>query len=98
MSVEEILKAIQERLPRVENLNGSVKFVFDGQDVVYVDGTQKPPLLSVEDRPADCTIRLARETFSDIISGKSSAMTAFMFGKIKVEGNMGIAMAISRAL
>lgn len=98
MTQEEVLQAIQSRLDRVKDLRGTVKFVVDGDKVVHVDATQQPPALSSEDKPADCTIRIAGSTLADILSGKSSAMTAFMFGKIKVEGNMGIAMAISRIL
>ncbi|GIV23529.1 MAG: SCP2 sterol-binding domain-containing protein [Bacteroidia bacterium] len=98
MTLEEIVQAIQARVQQAGDLRGIVKFVIDGTKVVHVDATQRPVQITTEDKPADCTIRLSGDTFQDLISGKGSAMTAFMFGKIKVEGNMGIAMAISRIL
>ncbi|MCX7606331.1 MAG: SCP2 sterol-binding domain-containing protein [Bacteroidia bacterium] len=98
MTVEEITQAIQQRLDRASDLRGTVKFVIDGDKIIHINANQQPPLLTVGDQPADCTVKLSSDTFQDIITGKGSAMTAFMFGKIKVEGNMGIAMAISRIL
>lgn len=98
MTFEEIVQAIQARVEKATDLRGSVKFVLDGTQAIHVDATQQPPALTTEDKPADCTIRLSSETFADILQGKASAMTAFLFGKIKVEGNTGLAMAVSRLL
>jgi putative sterol carrier protein len=98
MTAEEILRAIQERVAKAGDLRGTVKFVIDGDKIVHIDATQTPPSISTEDKQAQCTVRLSADTFEDLITGKGSAMTAFMFGKIKVEGDMGIAMAISRIL
>ncbi len=98
MTFEEVVQAIQERVAKAQDLRGTVKFVLDGTQAVHVDANQQPPVLTTEDKPADCTIRIASDTFSEILQGKASAMTAFLFGKIKVEGNTGLAMAISRLL
>lgn len=98
MTLEEIQQAISERVARASDLRASVKFVLDGDKIIHVDTHQVPPKLSNEDKPADCTVRLSSDVFSDIISGRTSAATAFMFGKIKIEGNMSVALAISRLL
>ncbi|MCS7153113.1 MAG: SCP2 sterol-binding domain-containing protein [Bacteroidia bacterium] len=98
MTLEQIQQAISERAARLSDLNASVKFVLDGNKIIHVDAKQKPPSISMEDKPADCTIRMSSETFSDIVSGRSSPATAFMFGKIRIEGNMSIALAVSRVL
>lgn len=98
MTLEAIQQAITERVSRATDLNATVKFVVDGDKIVYVDATQQPPVISNEDKAADCTVRVSSETFEDIISGKSSAAMAYMFGKIKIEGSMSVAMAISRIL
>lgn len=98
MTLEQIQQAISERVAHVSDLNATVKFVIDGDKFVHVDATQNPAVISTDDKPADCTVRVSSETFADIISGKTSAATAFMFGKIKIEGNMSVALAISRVL
>jgi putative sterol carrier protein len=52
----------------------------------------------MEDKPADCTVRLTSDTLNDLLTGKANPATAFMFGKIKIEGNMGMAMALTKIL
>jgi putative sterol carrier protein len=36
--------------------------------------------------------------FSDMIAGKLDGMTAFMTGKLKIEGDMGVAMKLQSIL
>ena len=55
------------------------------------DGT-----VDVEERggDADCVIRTSEETFLKIVNGRQSPMSAYMTGKVKVEGNMALAMQL----
>ena len=46
---------------------------------------------------ADCTISTAEDTFLKLRSGEQNPMTAYMTGKVKVDGDMGAAMKL-RAL
>ncbi|KAL9950364.1 hypothetical protein ACROYT_G042852 [Oculina patagonica] len=43
---------------------------------------------------ADCTITMKDEDFVKIMSGKMNPQTAFFKGKIKIKGNMGLAMKL----
>ncbi len=43
---------------------------------------------------AACVIRMKQEVFAKLLEGKQNVMTAFMLGKIKVEGDMGAAMKL----
>ncbi len=38
------------------------------------------------------TLRAVAEDYMSVISGSTNAMTAFMSGKIKIQGDMGLAM------
>jgi len=44
---------------------------------------------------ADCTITMADTDFVDLMTGKLDGQTAFMQGKLKITGNMGLAMKLS---
>jgi NAD(P)-dependent dehydrogenase (short-subunit alcohol dehydrogenase family)/putative sterol carrier protein len=46
----------------------------------------------------DCTLTLGDEDFVSVMTGKLNAQQAFMQGKLKVAGNMGLASKITNAL
>jgi putative sterol carrier protein len=51
-----------------------------------------------DDKAADCTIKMDFSDFTDMIGGKLDGMTAFMTGKLKIEGDMGVAMKLQSIL
>lgn len=81
-----------------ENHGGKLKATtnlkFD-EGVIHLDDTQSPTLVSNEALDADCTLVLSLSSFEKILSGDMNPMMAFMTGKMKVEGDKGIAMKLS---
>ena len=72
-------------------LGGSVKFVVD-DNVVMIDGNSGE--ISSEDNEATCTISTDADTMQSIMEGSSSPQAAFMTGKLKVAGDMSIALKV----
>ncbi|RJF88264.1 sterol-binding protein [Oleomonas cavernae] len=93
-TLEEITEQMKTRVGDNSGLGASVKFDFKGEGIVYVDGKSTPNTVSNEDKPADCTIKIAKDDFVALGDGKLNPTTAFMMGKLKVEGNMGVAMKL----
>ncbi len=93
MGVLEIADRIK---PKVESagFERSVKFDTGADGVIVIDGAT----ISTTDAPADCTIKLSLSDLDDLISGDLSPTTAFMTGKIKIEGDMSVAMALSQLI
>jgi putative sterol carrier protein len=73
-----------------------VKLDFGSEGVVMLDGTANK--VSEEDGPADTTIKVAWSDWEDMTSGKLDGMTAFMQGKLAVEGDMSNAMQLQGVL
>ncbi len=47
---------------------------------------------------AKCTITVAGKDILDIVSGKLNAQMAFMSGKLKIKGDMGLALKLQNVL
>ena len=90
--------AVKEKVGDDAGVNATVKFVIDGEQFIYVDDNASPSTVTNEDKDADCTIKLKSNNFEKILKGDMNPMTAFMMGKIKVDGNMGVAMNINKIL
>ena len=95
MTLEETTTKVQELASKKGGAIGSkIKFQFD-EGLIFLDDTTSPTQVSNEDEYADCTIRVSLDNFNKLMSGDMNAMGAFMMGKIKVDGDMSIAMKLS---
>ena len=73
-----------------------VKLDFGDEGVVMLDGVGNS--VTEEDVPADTTVKVAWSDWEDMAAGKLDGMTAFMQGKLKVEGDMSNAMQLQGVL
>jgi len=73
---------------------GSAKFVIEGEGAIVVDGEGA----RASDDDADVTLTADAETFQAIIEGDLNPTTAFMTGKLSVDGDMGAAMKLGSVL
>ncbi|MGZ8348882.1 MAG: SCP2 sterol-binding domain-containing protein [Allosphingosinicella sp.] len=73
-----------------------VKLDFGDQGIVMLDGTAQR--VTEEDGPADTTLKVAWADWEQMADGKLDGMTAFMQGKLKVEGDMSNAMQLQGVL
>ncbi|HEY8433618.1 MAG TPA: SCP2 sterol-binding domain-containing protein [Sphingomicrobium sp.] len=74
-----------------------VKIDFGGeQGAIMLDGAGER--VSEEDGAADTTIRMGWDDWQQLAAGQMDGMTAFMMGKLKVEGDMSNAMQLQGVL
>jgi putative sterol carrier protein len=98
MSLETLTERIRQKLSFAALIDARVKFDFGDDGIVFVDATQNPPVLSHEDADADTTLICSAETFAGFLDGTQDPNIAFMTGKLKVRGSMGIAMKLNQIL
>lgn len=96
--ITQITDEMRKRVGANSGLGATLKFNFNGAGFVYIDGKASPNTVTNDDKPADCTIKVALADFKNMADGKLDATTAFMMGKLKVEGNMAVAMKLQPIL
>lgn len=68
----------------------TIKFAFNEGGVLMIDGSN----VSNDDVPAACTVKVGLEDFGQMLARKANPMTLFMAGRIKIEGDMSVAMKL----
>ena len=77
-------------------LGKRVKLDFGSDGVILLDGAAQQ--VSEEDGAADTTIKVSWEDWQSMAAGQLDGMTAFMTGKLKIEGDMSNAMQLQGVL
>lgn len=98
MTLEEITAGLAERVGEDCGLGATMKFDFGDDGIIHLDATVVPNVVSNDDSEAQCTLKLALEDFIAMRSGEMDGMTAFMSGKLKIEGDMAIAMKLQSVI
>mgnify|MGYP001380863296 CR=1 FL=1 len=88
-----IFDELQDKANEVDAIGGTIKFVID-DTIVYVDGTGSKNIVSDSNQEADCTISTSVSSLKGMQSGDLNPMTAVMSGKVKISGDMGLAMKV----
>lgn len=93
----EVFAQLQAKANEADAIGGTLKFVIDDL-IVFVDGSGNSNIVSQEDNEADCTIITSAATLLELQSGDLNPMMAVMGGKIKIGGDMGLAMKVQSLL
>ena len=78
----------------VGGFDGVAKFVVEGEGAIMLDANG----VRAGDEEADVTLTASVEVFKAILDGEMNPTTAFMTGKLSVDGSMGQAMKLASVL
>ncbi len=94
MSIEELTEEIRKRAGASPKLGYRLKFTLAEGGTILWDGTAVPPAIDNSDGDADTTIRVTSENLHKLMTGGLDPTLAYMTGKLKVEGSLGVAMKL----
>lgn len=95
--IETIIEKIKEQAVSAAPIGDKIKFMIDDKPIM-IDGSGDTNVVSDDDGEAACTISTTAETFAELQSGDLNPMAAVMGGKVKIAGDMGLAMKLQSLL
>lgn len=90
--IDAAVKALSAKLSG--GFDGVAKFIIPGEGAIMLD----PDGVRPGDDAADVTLTADADVFRAILDGDMNATSAFMQGKLSVDGNMGLAMKLGSVL
>jgi putative sterol carrier protein len=95
MEIAELTEELRKQAGKNVRLGYKVKFVL-GDGLIFWDGTGDSPDVGNDDKgDADTTITITAENLEKLMQGNLDPTLAYMTGKLKVEGKMGVALKLT---
>jgi len=91
--IEKVVEALNNKIGD-DSFDGTAKFVIEGKGAIVIDGDGA----RASDDDTDVTLTADEDTFRAIMEGDLNPTTAFMTGKLAVDGDMGTAMKLGSVL
>ena len=98
MSLESLTQAIRAKVGDDSGLEATLKFDMGGDGVITIDGQSTPNTVSNADSDVDCTVGISMDNLQALLDGDLEPATGFMAGKLKVSGDMSVAMRLQRVI
>lgn len=91
--INSAVEALSEKLGD-STFSGSAKFVIEDEGSIVIDSDG----VRASDEETAVTLTASADTFEQILSGDLNAAGAFMSGRLKLDGDMGMAMSLGSVL
>lgn len=98
MTIDSIIPQLQAKIKQHPTFKASVTFDMGTAGAVHIDTTQNPPLLVPEVREAVLTLTLSIDTMKGLLAGTQDPNVAYLTGKLKIKGPLGLAMKLNSML
>ncbi|HLJ64036.1 MAG TPA: SCP2 sterol-binding domain-containing protein [Stellaceae bacterium] len=98
MSLASLTDTLRQRILLAPSLGHTAMFDLGGDGVIFWDGRLAPPRVDNEKRDAESTIHINLADLEQMVQGKLSPTMAYMTGKLKVDGALGVAMKLSQLI
>ncbi len=97
MDLQEVADGMTQRVSGKSPLGGTLKFDLGEAGSLFIDGTGSENTVAVnKNDPATCTITMTVDDFRELIHGRLQPTSAFMQGRMRVDGDMMLAMKLGQ--
>lgn len=99
--VQEIDEALAADPSRAQGVKAIYQFDLDGGDTEtyqLILSDDKNYAVEGEEETPDCTLKMSSEDFAKMALGELNGTKAFMSGRLKIKGNMGLALKLQNIL
>ena len=97
MTFEQFNEGVKAAAAKAPSLGKSIKLELD-EGTIHIDMTGDEAVVTNEDKEADTVIISSVDTLNKMRKGELNPMMAMMGGKVKVKGDMGLAMKLQGLL
>lgn len=97
MELQTIFEQVRIQADNVEPIGARIKFLLD-DEAIMIDGTGESNEVTLSDEEADTVIIASKKNFAKLKDGSLNPMMAVMMGKVKIKGDMGLAMKLQSLL
>jgi putative sterol carrier protein len=98
MDMPAITETLRTKVGDSSGLNATLKFDCGEDGVVVIDGRAMPNTVDNTNRETDCTVAITRENLAAMLAGELEPATGFMTGKLRVSGDMSVALKLQRVV
>jgi putative sterol carrier protein len=98
MSLEPLITKFQDKMKTHPDFRASVKFDLGPDGIIHVDATRRPGVVTLGDAEAQLTLILTKDLLLGLLSGAKDPNVAYLTGKLKIKGSMGLAMKLNAFL
>ncbi len=100
-TAKELMDKAKEQIALKKDQASSIgavyKFVLDGDGGgTFIMNLKDNPGVTEGDGTAQCTIKMAAKDYVDMVEGRANGQQLFFTGKLKIEGDMGLAMKLQK--
>jgi putative sterol carrier protein len=98
MTLDVLIARFQEKLKHHPEFRAVVKFDLGPDGILHVDASKRPAVVTQGDGEAALTLGLTKDLLEAFLNGTKDPNVAYLTGKLKIRGPMGLAMKLNAFL
>ena len=95
-NLDQITERVRDAVGSDSGVDARIKFVFGDEQFMLIDGKSRPNQVLNANGDSDITITVSMENFERIIDKKLNPKFALMTGKMRLKGDIRIAMRLDK--